>query len=264
MISRVTATTFLDELVADGRYTFSTNDAVAALGLSPIAARAALRRLTAKGRIVQPFRGFHVIVPPEYRRLGSLPPEQFIPQLMDRLHEKYYVALLSAAQYHGAAHQRPQRFQVAVAKNRSAIICGAVQVEFVARKEIARVPPVSFNTPRGPIRVASVEATALDLVGYPRHVGGLDNAATVLAELGEKIDSKLLAKVAKTAPVSWSQRLGHVLDLVGHEDKTDALAAFVQKNAGDVISLVPSESAQHASRSSKWKLEVNADIEVDT
>jgi predicted transcriptional regulator of viral defense system len=264
VISETTAANFIDTLAVDGRYTFSTADAVAALGVSPVAARAALRRLAAKGRIAQPFRGFHVIVPPEYRRLGSLPPEQFIPQLMERLREKYYVALLSAAQYHGAAHQRPQRFQVAVAKNRSEIVCGAAEVEFVARKEIARVPTVSFNTPRGPIRVASVEVTALDLVGYPRHVGGLDNAATVLAELGEKIDGKLLVKVAKTAPVSWSQRLGHVLDAVGHEDKTETLAAFVRKSASDVIALVPSESAHRASRSSKWKLEVNADIEVDT
>lgn len=255
---------FVDRLAERGRYTFSTDDAVAGLGVSPVAARAALRRLAAKGYIAQPFRGFHVIVPPEYRRLGSLPPEQFIPQLMDRLGEKYYVALLSAAQYHGAAHQRPQRFQVAVAKNRSEIVCGAVEVEFIARKEIARVPMVSFNTPRGPIRVASVEATALDLVGYPKHVGGLDNAATVLAELGEKIDGKLLAKVAKTAPVSWSQRLGYVLDLVGHEDKTKPLAAFVRKSAGDVVALVPSESTQRGARSPKWKLDVNAEIEVDT
>jgi hypothetical protein len=55
-----------------------------------------------------------------------------------------------------------------------------------------------------------------------------------------------------------------VLDLVGHEDKTEPLAAFVRKSAGDVIALVPSESTQRAARSSKWKLDVNADIEVDT
>lgn len=258
------AAAFVDELEAAGRFTFSTEDASSALKTSPVAVRATLRRLAAKGRIAQPFRGFHVIVPPEYRRLGSLPPEQFIPQLMERLRAKYYAALLSAAQYHGAAHQRPQRFQVAVAKNRAEIVCGAVEVEFVARKEIARVPTVSFNTPRGPIRVSSVEATALDLVGYPRHVGGLDNVATVLAELGEKIDGKLLAKVAKTAPLSWSQRLGHLLDRVGHEEKTVALAAFVRKSASDVVALVPSESTVHSPRSSKWKLDVNADVEVDT
>ena len=180
---------------------------------------------------------------------------------MQRLRERYFGALLSAAQYHGAAHHRPQRFQVAVVKNHSTIVCGSVEVEFVARKEIARVPTVPFNTPRGPIRVASVEATALDLIGYPSHLGGLDNAATVLAELGEKLDPtgcSRRSRRAKSAPVSWSQRLGHVLDVTGHEDKTAPLAAFVRKNAGDVVALVPSESVRSASRSTKWKLDVNA------
>jgi hypothetical protein len=59
-------------------------------------------------------RGFHVIVPPEYRSLGCLPPEQFAPALMETLGMPYYAGLLSAAQFHGAAHQRPQVFQVVV------------------------------------------------------------------------------------------------------------------------------------------------------
>ena len=33
----------------------------------------------------------------------------------------YYSGLLSAAEYHGAAHQRPQAFQVFLAKNRRPI-----------------------------------------------------------------------------------------------------------------------------------------------
>jgi predicted transcriptional regulator of viral defense system len=173
------------------------------------------------------------------------------------------VALLSAAQYHGAAHHRPQRFQVAVAKNRAAIECGSVEVEFIARKKVARVPTVPINTPRGPVLVASVEATVLDVMGYPSHVGGLDNAATVIAELAEKIDPKALAKIAKTAPVSWSQRLGHVLDVLGHEEKTGPLATFVQKNAGDVIPLVPSASTRRAKRVPKWRLHANAEIDSE-
>jgi hypothetical protein len=36
------------------------------------------------------------IVPPEYRSLGCLSPEQFIPQLMKHLGLEYYVGLLSA------------------------------------------------------------------------------------------------------------------------------------------------------------------------
>ncbi len=257
------AETFIDAMVAEGRYTFATKEATRALSVSPVAARAALRRLAEKGRIAQPVRGFHLIIPPEYRRIGCLPPEQFIPQLMMWLGERYYVAILSAAQYHGAAHQRPQRFQVVVAKNRAPIACGSVEVEFIARKKIARVPTVDVNTPRGPVRIASVEATALDVIGYPSHVGGLDNAATVISELAEKIDPKALVKVAKTAPVSWSQRLGHVLDLLGHEAKTELLATFVRKNAGDVISLVPSARPRRACRVAKWRLDANVEVESE-
>jgi hypothetical protein len=83
-----------------------------------------------------------MVVPPEYRKLGCLPPEQFVPQLM-----------------------------VAVAKNRKPIRCGSVEVDFVARKGVARVPRTTVNIPRGTVSVSSMETTALDLVGYPVHVG---------------------------------------------------------------------------------------------
>ena len=49
-------------------------------------------------------RGFHVIVPPAYRRLGCLPADQFIPDLMSHLGEPYYVGLLSAARLSYPSH----------------------------------------------------------------------------------------------------------------------------------------------------------------
>ena len=72
-------------------------------------------------------------MPPEYRSLACLPADQFIPALMKRLNLPYYVGLLSAAQFHGAAHPRPQEFQVFLAKNRRSIQCGALRVAFLAR-----------------------------------------------------------------------------------------------------------------------------------
>src|SRR5262249_40136028 len=106
------AAEFIVELASRGRYHFTTEEAVASLRGQIPAVRAAMRRLKANGQIAAPHRGFHVIVPPEYRRLGCLPAEQFVPQLMDHLGETYYAALLSAAELHGAAHHRPQSFQV--------------------------------------------------------------------------------------------------------------------------------------------------------
>src|SRR5690606_34243495 len=152
------------EWAATGRYLFSTDEIAQTLGVSDTAARAALRRLKAKGEIASPHRGFHLYVPAEYQSLGCLPPEQFVPQLMKRLSVPYYAGLLTAARYHGAAHQQPQQFQVVVPKNRLAIHCGRVEVEFVARHNAAAMPTGRVNTPRGFLRISVPEATAFDLV----------------------------------------------------------------------------------------------------
>ena len=172
----------------------------------------ALRRLGIKGEVASPARGFHVVVPPEYRRIGCLPPDQFIPALMAYWNRKYYVGLLSAAQYHGAAHHRPQEFQVVVEKNRPEIACGSVRVTFVARGDIGTVPVREFNTPRGTVRVSTPEATAIDLVGYMRRSGGIDRVAGVLLELGEALDSARLVDATRCSSVQWAQRLGFLLD----------------------------------------------------
>ena len=176
-IAKPRAGDLITEFAADGRYHFATAELRSALGVSAAATRLALHRLAKKGVVASPARGFYVIVPPEYRRIGCLPADQFIPALMERLQRPYYAALLSAAQYHGAAHHRPQAFQVALAGNRRPISCGTVEVSFIARKRIADVPVQSFNTPRGTILASSIEATAIDLVGYEKRIGGLDQAA---------------------------------------------------------------------------------------
>ncbi len=259
---RPSASRYLVELEARGRYHFTTAEAVAALGGSTLAVRAALRRLKAKGAIADPYRGFHVIVPPAYRQLGCLPADQFVPQLMQHLGEAYYVALLSAAEFHGAAHQRPQQFQVMVKLNRRPIECGAVRVQFIARKDLDRTPTVEKNTPRGLLRVASAEATALELVGYADQSGGLDNVVAVLAELAESIDPRNLVAAAAASPIAWSQRLGYLLELVERRDLAASLVGHVEAHAHATAPLVRSKTRAGALRVERWKLAVNATVEA--
>lgn len=235
------------------------------LGVSPAAARLALGRLANKGLIASPARGFYVVVPPEYRRLGCLPAEQFVSALMAHLDRRYYAALLSAAQFHGAAHHRPQTFQVALAGYRRPISCGRVTVSFITRARLAEVPVQSFNTPRGTIQASSLEATVVDLVGYQKRVGGLSHAATVIAELAEQIHPHRLAAAARTATVSWAQRLGYLLDLVGAADKASILQREVRQRAPDTVLLAPdSPSEGRPPRDQRWRLRINAEVEVET
>src|SRR2546425_668148 len=122
----LSARQYIADLAASGRYHFVSADAQSALAVSPPAAKLALNRLMKQMVVASPARGFYVIVPPEYQALRCLPADQFIPDLLKRLDVSYYAGLLSAAQYHGAAHHRPQEFQVCLAKNRRPIQCGFV------------------------------------------------------------------------------------------------------------------------------------------
>lgn len=255
---------YIDQLRARGLYHFTTGRAITDLGTSAPAARAVIRRLRDKRLVATPYRGFHVIVPPEYRRLECLPPEQFVPELMEHLEEPYYAGLLSAASLHGAAHHQPQRFQVVVAKNRPDIECGHVRVEFIGRSNAALVPVTLLNTETGMMRVSIPEATAIDIVGYEDRCGGLDNVATVLAELADSLDASRLAEVGvELAQGAWLQRLGYLLDLVGAPDKTSVLAKFVKDNVREVAPLIPSRSMTGAPRDLKWLIAVNDTVEPE-
>lgn len=233
------------------------------LGVSLTAARSALRRLKRKGMVASPYRGFHVIVPPEHQWVGCLPAEQFVPQLMERLGIPYYAGLLTAARYQGAAHQQPQVFQVVVPKNRPSIECGRVHISFVARHNAAAMPTTTMNTPRGLLKISTAEVTAYDLVGYSDHSGGLDNVATVLAELGEMLDPERLVEIAKLSPIPWSQRLGYILDLVEHSARSVRLAHYLADRAAETTPLVPGAETSSARRDERWKLWINADLEPD-
>ena len=257
------ATQYIDDLASLGRYHFTTAEAAGALGISQMAARAVLRRLMRKGEIAVPFRGVYVIVPPEYRKIGCLPGEQFIDQLMDHLGEPYYVGLLSAAEYHGAAHHHPQQLQVVTGKNRPALDCGQVQIVFIARSNTREIPVRLFNTPRGTLRVSTPEATAFDLVGYPQHCAGLDNVATVLSELAESLDMDLLVKAASLSPLPWSQRLGYLLERLGAKEAASALASLVADKAAHVTPLSPAIPMRGAPRDLRWKVAVNTTVEAD-
>lgn len=255
---------FLETLQGSGRYTFTRVEAAKALGLSDIALKNALWRLTRTGRLASPRRGFYVIVPPEYRVAGSLPAAWFIRDLMGYLGRPYYVGLLTAASLHGAAHQAPQEFQVVTDRPLGAIEIGRVRIRFIKKAHLTRTPTSGVKTPTGEMRVSTPEATALDLVRYPEHCGGLSNVATILQELGERLDGGELVRVAEAdGEVAYAQRLGYLLDRVGRREVARALAKWVDARAPRVTPLSPGAAITGAPRDARWRVAVNEEIEVE-
>ena len=64
--------------------------------------------------------------------------------------------------------------------------------------------------------ISSAALTALDLLRYPRASGGIHNVATILSDLAQKIEPEQLAAISVTVKRSIVQRLGHLLDRLGH------------------------------------------------
>jgi predicted transcriptional regulator of viral defense system len=273
---------FLTQITAKGYCSFTCSEVKEALGVSDIAARAALRRLKQKGELAHPLSKFYVVVPPEYRVLGCRPAEHFIHELMQFINAPYYVGLLSAAQYHGAAHHRPQQFQVVTTQKRRPITCGRIKIVFITKKTIEHTPTESFNTSQGAIIVSNPEATAMDMVTYPNRCGGLDNVLTVLADLVKKLDADKLLKLALiTDEITWVQRLGYLLDLIKANNLSEVLLkslenrrvrarllialpkkSLVLEKLADQLSKSKSPSSKLI-RNDKWKLIINKKLELE-
>lgn len=197
------------------------------------------------------------------RSKGCLPPQEFIPDLMAHLGGVYYAGLLTAAEYHGAAHHRPQVFQVVVAKARRPIRCGVIRVQFIYRKNVALIPTEPRNTPSGILKISTAEATALDLVGYPEKAAGLNNVATIPAELGEILKIDRLIHVAALSPTSWLQRLGYLLNIAGELEKAEMIAGYINEKGAVPTPLVPKISIKGSRLDSRWQVFVNTDVEPD-
>jgi len=256
---------FIDQLQSRGKYSLSIQEVLNKTKQPPRTVRRALERLQQKGRISLVTRGFYAIVPLEYKESRVLPVEWFIHQLMDYLGLNYYVGLLSAAALHGAAHQRPQEFQVFIRKQLRPVRVDGLRIRFLVKKNLdLSLGIVQIKTETGYILVSSPELTSIDLLEYSNSVGGLNNIATVIAELGERINVDALLKVArKEKSLVFIQRLGYLLDHLGFEAKTDGLLRWLSGQKTHPVLLDPAQKKGKSLLNKKWKLFENQKIEPE-
>jgi predicted transcriptional regulator of viral defense system len=254
---------YIDSLTAKGKISFTIETFSSDLGISYGAALVALKRLKDQRKIVSPSRGYYLVLTPEFRRRGCLPPDFFIDDLMRHLNINYYVALLSAAMYYGAAHQQPQTFQVIVPDKKNNIQCGNIYIEFIKNKYSSRTPVQKMKTRIGFMNVSTAEATAIDIMNHMPQCGGINRVATVIEELGEAIDGEILKVLAeKNKGSPWVNRLGYLLDKFGFNGIAVLLYESFDKNSR-IIPLTPHASSVGMPRDKKWRVILNIKVESD-
>jgi predicted transcriptional regulator of viral defense system len=253
-----------------GKLTFSRQELVADFfHLSEQTVKNNLNLLIKKGEIFPVFKGFYSVIPIDYALMGIVPPEFYIDDLMKYLNRPYYVSLLNAATFYGAAHQKPQIFSVITSlptlrdttkKN--------TRITFIStRKEIPQKWLKTIRGENGDFYVSKPELTAVDLITFQKEIGGLNRACTVLYELMEIVKfGKLDKTFFNYIPTSSIQRLGYLLENELEQIEQASILFSKAQTHGCNFQKIPlkySKSTTDFKTNEKWKIIINEKIEID-
>jgi predicted transcriptional regulator of viral defense system len=227
---------WVEEQLSLGRYGFSLRSLRESLDqYTDTAIKFALKRLTDKGKVISIYKGYYLIIPP---------------------------------QYHGASHQQPQEFFVMTTfpvlrpTKRKGLKLNYISINNIPEKLLEQK-----KTESGYLTVSSPVLTATDLVQFEKRIGGLNRAATVLNELIEVIGPADFSQVLlEYAPVTALQRLGYLLEFAFlNTELADALftAMKIQSLNFYRIPLKSSIPVRGHSSGNRWSVIVNAKIEID-
>ena len=252
-----------------GRPCFSRDEVAGAFpSLSASSIDSSLSRFRSNGLIQAVHRGFYCVIPAHYAYVGKVPPAYYMDELMKWLGRPYYIALLSAAEMFGAAHQKPMVTQVMTElpcfsyskkKNDS--------VDWQFRSRVPSQFVLRRNGENGQVAYSNAELTAIDLVRYSHRAGGLSSVATVLAELRETTDFNGAGQgVFKTADLADVQRLGYIYDaILGDGAQSERIHDELLSLCRDLkpVVLNPGLPSDGAEINRRWKVRINHKIEMD-
>ncbi len=250
--------------LAHGRSELTSIEVAELLHIQEDQVRRRLHEPARRGEWVTPTHGLWIPVPPEYRTWGAPPGIEIVDAMMRHRNIGYYVGWLSAAQLHGASHQAPQIFQVAVGRQARERTVGRTRFVFMQRN-VAHVPTVEYPTKSGSALISSVEGTMLDVASDIEHAAGIDNAATVILELAmlESFNIAGVAELAPQFPAAAGRRVGWILQHLGARNDLEPLNRVVHEAVPTPSRLDPA-SPNIGPLDREWMLQVNREVEEES
>lgn len=264
-----TLKSWIEEMYSSGKSCFSFSEVVEHFPThNADSLKRSLTRLVSKHNICSVWKGFYVIIPIEYQSKGIIPAVYYIDQLMNFLGRDYYISLLNAAEFYGAAHQRPMEFSVMTTPpSLRSTLKKDIKINFNNRSIIHEHYTEQRKTPTSYIRISSPELTATDLIQFEKVIGGLNRASTVLYELAESCHfKKLKADFFEYVPIPVIQRLGYLLDEeLDLKKQADDLYSTAQKYGCFFRKtlLKNRKSIVNSLFNEKWNIVINEQIEID-
>lgn len=257
---------FLSDLQGKYKFSFNKEDAMQALGKDHTAIKRAIDRAKDKGLVFSLRKGFYLNIPPRYKLLGKLPIQLYISDLFKSIGRPYYVSLLSAAKFHGVSHHALQKdYVITQPPAVRGIEKATYRIDFHVKSSWPLNNIEMKKSEAGRFAVSSIALTIVDLINYQNRLGGISNIVTSIAELTEDLNIKDLDSLLEWyADVSDIQRLGYILEWLEMEPQfIDKIEVWLSKNRHQEILLVPGQFTNEINSKNKWRVNVNAELELE-
>ncbi len=262
----MTLSEFIKELQSLEVYSFSREEFIHATGKEDQAVNNDLSYLVSKEDILPLRKGFYLIIPPRYSKLGVLPLELYVDKLLKYLERNYYIGLYSAAKHHGAAHQQIQReYIITDGHSLLDISKNGIEIKFFTASTWPTYNIIQKKSDAGYYHISDPALTAVDLIYHQRKLGGINRMLANLEELIEVISSENIYKLVEWYPhKSVLQRLGFILDLVKTNNNISSiLFSQLMKDKFYPVLLSPGKKVRPGAVDNKWKVDVNLELESD-
>ncbi len=262
----MTVANYIKQLLSYEEYSFSLDELIENIHKSETSIKSELSRLIAKKEIVNLRKGFYLIITPRYSSAQKLPIQLYCEKLFKYLDRNYYVALFSAAKFHGASHQQVQKDYIITEKPKfNDISKTTIDIRFFTTSNWTEKNIQIKKSDAGIYKVSSPALTIVDLIHYQTKLGGINRMLAVIEELSEELNELDIVELLNWYPnKSTLQRFGFLLEELGiHEAFQELLFMNLKATKFFPVLLSPKSNEKPGAVNNRWKVAVNIKLESD-
>jgi predicted transcriptional regulator of viral defense system len=252
----------LTTFISKGKSWFTLRDVYALFpGLSEVALRLQIKRMTDEGLLLRIRDGVFYIIPYEQDAETFLPDWHLLAAPLTG--SDGYIGYYSALQIHNLITQPSLKEQIVVNKQMkpSEIKIKDVKFQFIYHNQnhffgYKKIWIDSFNQ----VLASDLEKTFVDSLYKPEYAGGIIEIAKAIFMSKDKINyDKLLQYVLKFNSQAVIKRTGYLLELL---EVNTPIIALLQARRSSSVSLLDTEAPKQGKILSKWNIRQNVDIDT--
>lgn len=262
----MTVANYIKQLLSYEEYSFSLDELIENVHKSETSIKSELSRLIAKKEIINLRKGFYLIIIPRYSSAQKLPIQLYCEKLFKYLNRNYYVALLSAAKFHGASHQQVQRdYIITDVPKFNDISKNTIDIRFFTTSNWTDKNIQTKKSDAGIYKVSSPALTIVDLIHYQTKLGGINRMLAIIEELSEELNKTDIVELLSWYPNnSTLQRFGFLLEEIGIQEEFQELLFINLKMTNFFpVLLSPKSNEKPGAVNNRWKVVVNTKLESD-